>query len=66
MLSFKTTSKISNKEKKTILSICSVGNPEFPGKMVCLYIILINKTVQEKLTKHKLLWSDNYLALLKH
>ena len=49
-----------------MLSICSVGNPEFPGKMACLYIILINKTVQEKLTKHKLLWSDDYLVLLKH
>ena len=66
MLSFKSISKTSNKEKTPILSICSAGNPEFPGKMACLYIILINKTVQEKLTKHKLLWSDDYLVLLKH
>ena len=32
MFSFKGNSKTSNKEKNPMLSICSVGNPEFPGK----------------------------------
>ena len=45
MFFFKSNRKASNKEKKPMLSICTVANPEFPGKMACLSIILINKTV---------------------